>query len=62
MLTCTNISYSKPDIYIAELILDSYGIPIRSNALQHLMLNKLTVVRFVGTGSFLIIYSNGHTA
>jgi len=38
MLTCTNVGYSKYDIYIAELILDSHGILIRNNALRDLML------------------------
>jgi hypothetical protein len=31
------------------------------NALHDLTLIKMTVVRFVGTGSFVISYSNGHT-
>jgi hypothetical protein len=61
MLTRTNVRYSKSDICIAELILDSYGILIRNNALYDLMLNKLTVARFVGTGGFFLGYSNVHT-
>jgi len=54
--------YSKAyEIYIAELNLDSYGILIRNNALHDLMLHKLTVAHFVGTGGFLLRHSNGHT-
>jgi len=34
---------------------------IRDNASRDLTLIKLTVARFVGTGSSLIRYSNGHT-
>jgi hypothetical protein len=34
---------------------------MHNNALQDLTLNKITVTCFVGTGSVLIIYSNGHT-
>jgi len=33
---------------------------IRNNALHHFTLIKMTVARFVGTGGFLIRYSNGH--
>ena len=34
---------------------------IRNNAMHQLTLNEITVARFVGTGCFLIRYSNGHT-
>lgn len=37
------------------------GILIRNNMLQDLMLNKLTVARFVSTVGFLLRYLNGHT-
>ena len=34
---------------------------IRNSAMHDLTVIKITVVRFVGTGSFLIRYSNGRT-
>jgi hypothetical protein len=55
--------YLKLKIYISELILDRhYYIPtnIQNNALHDLTLIKMIVACFVGTGSFLIRYSNGH--
>jgi len=37
-----------------------YTSSIRSKELHDIALNKTTVVRFVGTGSFLTRYSNGN--
>ena len=34
---------------------------ISDNALHDLTITKMTVARFVGTESFLLRYSNGHT-
>ena len=50
-------------IYILELILDRYEyIPVGYITVLHdLIVIKLIVDRFVGGGSFLITYSNGHT-
>ena len=45
---------------MSEVILGSYEY-IRNNALHDLTLMKLKVARIVGTGGFLIRYSNGHT-
>jgi len=35
--------------------------PIRNKVLHDFPLIKMTVARFLGTGSFLVTYSDGHT-
>jgi hypothetical protein len=57
----------NPELYILYLRNDFrypriHTSTIRNNALHDLTLIKMTVVRFVGTGGFLIRYSNGHTS
>jgi len=49
--------------YISELILDRYDyIPAANvNVFRELASIKMTVSRFIRTGSFLIRYSNDHT-
>jgi len=56
--------YPKLYIYISEPISDIYEyIPVAKvdNALHDLTLIKMSVARFVGTGSFLNMYSKGRT-
>ena len=54
----------KPEITYLRIdfrYLQIHTSSMRNVAMLDLVLIKLTVARFVGTGSFLIIYSNGHT-
>jgi len=62
-IECPDDRYSKLDIYISKLILDSYEYILAAcqNALHDMTIISLTVARFVGTGGFLIRYSNGHS-
>jgi hypothetical protein len=56
---CPHDRYLKLKINVWELILDGYGYitgTVSNNALYDLTLMKLTVVRFVGTGSSLTRY------
>jgi len=49
---------------ITEMIFDNHQLHTSSmcnNAAHNLTLITMTVTRFVGTGSFLIRYPNGHT-
>jgi hypothetical protein len=48
-------------IYISELALYSYQyVPTAHVTMRDMTLIKLTAASFVGTGGFLIRYSNGH--
>ena len=56
---CPDDTHAKLKIYISELILDRYipvSIPLKCIAWFELI--RMTFVRFEGTGSFLIWYSN----
>jgi hypothetical protein len=62
-MECPDDRYPELKICIAELILDRYGYITAPNVnvFCDLALIKMTVPCFVGTGSFLISYSNAHT-
>jgi hypothetical protein len=62
---CPGDSHPELKMYTSELILDirilTHTSSTRNNALHDMTLIKVVVDRFVGTGSFLIEYCNGHT-
>ena len=58
---CPDDGYPKLKINISEMISDKYQY-IRNNASHDLTLIKMTVARFVGTGSSLSRHSNERIA